>query len=73
MIRRSFIVNFCIQFFRQHVKYGLHNILASIIERKIALVGDACSRPPIIIMFHDLHAYDIRRVVGEIASYQEKD
>jgi len=33
------------------------------------LVGDVCSRPPIIIRFHDLHVSDIKGVVGEITSY----
>ncbi len=33
------------------------------------LVGDVCSRPPIIIRFHDLHVSDIKGAVGEIASY----
>lgn len=38
------------------------------------MAGDACSRPPIIIIrFHDLHAGDIREAVGEIDSYCEKD
>ncbi len=30
-------------------------------------MGDVCSRPPITIRSHDLHACDIRRAVGEIA------
>jgi hypothetical protein len=30
-------------------------------------------KPPIIIRSHDLHVGDIRNVVGEIASYHEKD
>jgi hypothetical protein len=29
--------------------------------------------PPITIRYHDLHANDIRRVVGEISSYHKKD
>jgi hypothetical protein len=33
------------------------------------VAGDACSRPRILIRFHDLHAGDIREVVGEINSY----
>jgi hypothetical protein len=33
------------------------------------LVGDVCSRPPIIIRSHDLHASDIKRTMGEITSY----
>jgi hypothetical protein len=43
------------------------------IERKIALVSDACYRPPIIIRSHNLHAGNIRRVVGEITSYHNRD
>jgi hypothetical protein len=37
------------------------------------LTGDACSRPPITIRSHNLHANDIRGDVGEITSYHEKD
>ncbi len=37
------------------------------------LVGDACSKPLIIIRFHNLYPSDIRRVVGKIVSYQERD
>ncbi len=37
------------------------------------LASDACSRPPITIRCHDLHVGDIRKVVGEIVSYHEKD
>ncbi len=33
------------------------------------LTSDECFTPPIIIKSHDLHANDISRVVGEIASY----
>ncbi len=32
------------------------------------MVGDACSRPPITIKSHDLHAGDIRRAMGEKTS-----
>ncbi len=32
-------------------------------------MGDVCTRPPITIRFHDLHAGEIRRVMGKIASY----
>ncbi len=42
-------------------------------ERNIALAGDACSRPRITMGSHDLHVGDIRRAVGEIASYHERD
>ncbi len=34
------------------------------------LDGDACSRPPITIRSHNLHAGDIRGAMGEITFYQ---
>jgi hypothetical protein len=37
------------------------------------MVGDVCSKPPIIIKSHDLHAGNIKKIVGEIVSYHEKD
>jgi len=37
------------------------------------LAGDACSRPPITIESHNLHASNIRRAMGEIVSYHERD
>jgi len=57
-------LSFCIEFFRQCVNIALQHAFASAIERKIALAGDACSRPLIIIRFHDLHADDIREAMG---------
>jgi hypothetical protein len=42
-------------------------------ERKIALAEDVYFRPPITIKCHDLHVGDIKKVVGEITSYHEKD
>jgi hypothetical protein len=42
-------------------------------KRKIVLVGDVCFKPPITIRSHDLHVDDIRKVVGEKASYHERD
>jgi hypothetical protein len=42
-------------------------------EKKIVLVGDACSRPPITIRSHDLHVGNIRGAMGEIVSYHKKD
>ncbi len=65
--------SFCIQFFRLCISIVFQHALASDIKRKIALVGDVCSKLPIIIRFHDLHARDIKKVVGEITSYHEKD
>jgi hypothetical protein len=64
---------FCIQFFKQHVNIAFQHALASTIEKKIVLADDAYSRPLIIIKSHDLHASDIRRVVGEIVSYHKRD
>jgi hypothetical protein len=66
-------LSFCIQFFKQSVSITLQHALAFAIERKITLVGDVCYRPPIISRSHNLHANNIRRVVGEIASYHKKD
>jgi hypothetical protein len=66
-------LSFCIQFFKQFVSIAFQHVLAFAIENKIALVGNACFRPPIIIRFHDLHANNIIRVMGKIASYHEKD
>jgi len=57
----------------QHVNIFFQHALTSIIEKKIMFVGDACSKPPIIIRSHDLCASDIRGFMGEIVSYQEKD
>jgi len=66
-------LSFCIQFFKYHVSIAFQHALTYTIERKITLVGDDCSRPPIIIRFYDLHVGDIRGAVGEIISYHEKD
>jgi hypothetical protein len=60
--------------FSSNVLILLFNVLlASTINRKIALAGNVCSRPPITIKSHHLHAGDIKRVVGEITSYHRKD
>ncbi len=67
-----FFFFFCIQFFRQHVNIVLQCALVSVINRKITLVGDACSRPLITFRSHDLHVSDIRGVVGEITSSHER-
>jgi hypothetical protein len=37
------------------------------------LASDVCSRPPITIKSRDLHASDIRRTMGKITSYHERD
>ncbi len=59
-------LSFYIQFFKQHVNIILQQALASPIERKIVLVSDACSRPPITIRSHNLHIGDIKRAMREI-------
>jgi hypothetical protein len=64
---------FCIQFFKQHVIIAFQCALTFVMERKITLARDVCSRPPITITPHDLHASDIIGVVGEITSYHERD
>jgi hypothetical protein len=64
---------FCIQFFKQCVSIAFQHALASAIGRKIALAGDACSKPPITVKSHDLHVGDIRKVVGEKTSYHKRD
>jgi hypothetical protein len=50
---------FCIQFFRQCVNIVFQCVLVFTIKKKIVLASDACSRPPISIRFHDLHANEI--------------
>ncbi len=42
-------------------------------ERKILSLGNAYSKPSIIIKSPDLHIDDIREAVGEVPSYHEKD
>jgi hypothetical protein len=64
---------FHIQFFKQCVNIVLQHALASTIDRKIALAKDTCFRPPISIKSCNLHAGNIRKVVGEITSYHERD
>jgi hypothetical protein len=66
-------LSFRIQFFKQHVSIVLQHALLSTIERKIALVSDVCSRPPTIIRSNNLHVGDIRKAMGEIASYHKRD
>jgi len=42
-------------------------------EKNITLASNACSKPFIIIRFHDLHASNIKKAMGEIISYHERD
>jgi hypothetical protein len=64
---------FCIQFFKHHVNIAFKCALTFVVERKIALVGNVCSRPLINIRFHGLHVGNIKRALDEIASYHERD
>jgi hypothetical protein len=66
-------LSFCIQFFRHCVDIILQHILTFIIEKKIALVGDVCSKPPITIRFHNLHVGNIRGAMGKITSCHKRD
>jgi hypothetical protein len=59
--------------FKQHVRIVLQCALTFATKRKIALAGDVCSKPLITIKSHDLHPSNIRGVVGEIASYHERN
>jgi hypothetical protein len=59
--------------FKHCVSIALQHALTSTIERKIVLASVACSKPPITIKSHDLHAGNIRKVVGEIVSYHKRD
>ncbi len=64
---------FCIQFFKQHLSIAFQHALAFVIQRKIVLVGDVYSKPPLIIKFMILLVGDIKRVVDEIVPYHKKD
>ncbi len=66
-------LSFCIQFSKQRVSIALQCVLTFVIKRKIALMNDACSRPLITIRSHNLNVGDIRRAMGEITSYHERD
>jgi hypothetical protein len=66
-------LSFWIQIFKQRVNIALQCALASITKKNIVLACDVCSRPPITIKSHDLHASDTKRAMGEITSYHEKD
>jgi hypothetical protein len=64
---------FCILFFKRCAGIALQHALDSAIDRKVVLVGDVYSKPPITIRLHKLHASDVGRAMGEIASYHKKD
>jgi hypothetical protein len=64
---------FCIQFFKQHVSIAFQHALVFAIHRKVAVAGDVCFKPPIIIKSHNFHVGHIRGAMVEIASYHERD
>jgi hypothetical protein len=68
----QFFLSFCIQFFKQCVSIVFKCASAFVIERMIALASDACSKTPINIKSHDLHGDNIRKAMGEIASYHKE-
>jgi hypothetical protein len=55
------------------VNIALEHDLTFVKERKIALAIDVCSRPPITIRSHDLHACNNKGAMGEIISYHKRD
>jgi hypothetical protein len=57
----------------QHVNIVFQCVLTFVIKRKITLIGNVCFRLPIIIRSHNLHGDDIKRAMGEIVSYHERD
>jgi hypothetical protein len=71
--RDNLLLFFHIQFLKQCVNIVFQRALTSTIKRKITLVGDVCSRPPVTIRSHDLHVGDIKEVMGEITSYHERE
>jgi hypothetical protein len=72
-LRGHLSLYFYIQYFRQSVSITFQCALTFAIERKIALAGDSCSRPPSNIRFHDLHVGDIKGAMGEITSYDKQN
>ncbi len=66
-------MSFYITFFRQQVNITFQHVLAFVIEKIIAFVGDVCFKPLIIIQHHDLHVGNIKRAMGEITSYHKRD
>jgi hypothetical protein len=66
-------LSFCIHFLGSVLVLFFQHALTFATERKIALVGDVCFKPPIIIKSHNFHVGDIKRAMGEITSYHERD
>jgi hypothetical protein len=61
---------FAFNFSNNMLIFFLTCFFAFVIEKKITLAGDACSKPP--IKSHDLHVGNIKGAVGEIASYHNR-
>jgi hypothetical protein len=69
MIERLFILVFLHPIFQAMCSIVFQHALASVIERKITLMRDACFKASITITFHDLYVGDIRGAMNEITSY----
>jgi hypothetical protein len=65
--------SFAFNFSNSMLTLFFQHVLTSVIKKKIALLGDACSKPPITIRSHNLHGGDIRGAMGEIAPYHKRD
>jgi hypothetical protein len=48
-LRSHLSLSFYIQFFKQHVSIAFQHTLTFAIKKKIVLVGDVCSRPPLLL------------------------
>jgi hypothetical protein len=72
-LKDNLSLSFYILFFKQRVSIALQCALASVIERKIVLARDLYFKPLITFRSHNLHASNIKKVVGEITSYHERD
>jgi hypothetical protein len=72
-LRGHLFLFFWILFFRQRVNIAFQGALASTMERKIALVGDACYKALITIRSHDLHDGDIRKIMDAMVSHHKRD
>ncbi len=59
--------------FSNNILLLLFNMLSLYYREEDWLIGDVYFRPPITIRSHDLHVGNMKRVVGEINSYHEKD
>ncbi len=66
-------LSFCFQFFKQCVNIVFKCALAFVIKKKIPLAKYVCFRPLITIRYHDLHVGNVKRAMGEITFYHERE